>query len=419
MTAPPESPPRPPVSAPTAGRERALAPDVARGFMLLFIILANSTLYLVGEPDGILFRPITSDPADRVADVLGALFIDNRSFPMFAFLFGYGVHQLASREAARGTAWPQARNLMLRRNAWLLAIGVVHFALLFFGDIITAYAIAGFLLIALVRAPAGVLWGVTATSLVLFFPLLAASDAGSASGLTAVTDTDLGALHATTIPAAIAANLEYFLSSLPWLPMSSAALLPPMVLGLLLGRLRLLEEPWRHPRLARWLAWGGIALGILGALPFAVGLAVGYEAGPEWLAWSLLHSYTGVAAGIGYAVLIALLVAGAQRRRLADPQAHPGLVIWSLSALGRRSLSGYIAQTLFSIVLFPAYGLGIGYLVGSAGIALIAIGIWLVTVVLAALLERAGRPGPLEWLHRRLTYGRSRAQFAAGENHRP
>src|SRR5262249_16351916 len=54
---------------------------------------------------------------------------------IFSFLFGWGVHTQAAREAFRAR--------YLRRLLGLFLIGVVHAAFFFHGDILTAYAILG------------------------------------------------------------------------------------------------------------------------------------------------------------------------------------------------------------------------------------------------------------------------------------
>ncbi len=42
---------------------------------------------------------------------------------------------------------------------------------------------------------------------------------------------------------------------------------------------------------------------------------------------------------------------------------------------------------------------------GTAFVAAVGLGVYLVTVLVAVVLERAGSPGPAEALLRRLTYG--------------
>ena len=394
--------------APTARTARFLAPDVARGFMLLAIILANTTVYVLGRPDGLLFRPIDGSPFDKVADVFGALLIDNRAYPMFAMLFAYGIHQLWSRELQRGTPRGRITVTLLKRYAWLLGFGLIHLLVFFNGDIISTYAIAGLLLIALVRARAWVLWLVFALTLP-FLLLLGASDAGSASGDLPVVDMQLGGIGAQTALEALQANLTGGLAIVVMLPISGLFILPIMCLGLLLARTRLLERPWERPGLVHTLAWGGLVVGLLGGLPLAGGILNGYTPGIEWTMWAVVHNLTGLVAGLGLACLVALAMSRTERRRLSDPSVVPGPFASALSALGRRSMSGYLAQTVLCLVLFPAYGFGLGDVVGTGGAALIAIGIWLVTLVGAVLLERADKPGPAEWLLRRLAYGRPAA----------
>lgn len=393
----------PPGLQPTATGARALAPDAARGFALLFIAIANLTVYLYGRDQGILFRPLEAGSWDRIADVIGALFIDNRSFPLFSLLFAYGLHQLVTREERRGTSWPVVRRLMVKRNAWLFAFGVLHGLLLFMGDIMHTYALAGFVLILLMRSPNWVLWlvfGITA-------PLAVASGSGdgaAASGLSA-----MGGTAAPMMPSAMSATLldahlarvGEFLPFLAFAPLTVLGVLPPMMLGLLMARHGLLERPWEHARAVRLIAIGGVSAAIAGGIPFAVGLALGFEPGPVWLLAGSLHAATGILAGAGYAALFALIVARTQRSGAA-----PGPVVGALTALGRRSMSGYLAQSVIFLLIMPAWSFGLGATAGTGTAFLIGTGTWLVTLLGAVLLERAGKQGPAEWAIRRLSYGR-------------
>ena len=130
--------------------ERALAPDLARGFMLLMIVLANTPWYLYGKNAGLsTVHPEEGSALDRVAQLLIMTFIDSRVYPMFAFLFGYGMVQLFRRQVDAGTPVKVARRLLRRRNLWLLAFGFVHAALLWYGDVLGAYGLAGLVLVAL------------------------------------------------------------------------------------------------------------------------------------------------------------------------------------------------------------------------------------------------------------------------------
>ncbi len=82
-----------------------------------------------------------------------------------------------------------------------------------------------------------------------------------------------------------------------------------------------------------------------------------------------------------------------------------GTPIQAVVAVGRRSLSCYLAQSVICAPLLSAWGLGLGAVLGSATAALFAIAVWLITVVGAYVLEQRGRRGPAEVLLRQLTYG--------------
>ncbi|GEP33249.1 hypothetical protein NSZ01_10170 [Nocardioides szechwanensis] len=84
---------------PTALSERALGPDLARGFMLLFIALANSHYFLRGETPMGGF-PMDGSRLDDAATWAISTFVDGRAFPMFGLLFGYGVAQIVRRCSA-------------------------------------------------------------------------------------------------------------------------------------------------------------------------------------------------------------------------------------------------------------------------------------------------------------------------------
>jgi uncharacterized protein len=69
-------------------------------------------------------------------------------------------------------------------------------------------------------------------------------------------------------------------------------------------------------------------------------------------------------------------------------------------------LSCYLTHSLIFSPLLAAWGLGLGALMGGATMVGFACCVWLVTVVGAYALERSGRRGPVEWLLRRLMYGK-------------
>jgi len=116
--------------------------------MLLFIAVANAPFYLWGQPSGMTSaHPPGATGLDLLWQTISLVAIDARSYPMFAFLFGYGMVQMFSRQVESGVPVKQARRLLRRRNWWLLVFGFVHAGLLWNGDVLGAYGLAGLVMV--------------------------------------------------------------------------------------------------------------------------------------------------------------------------------------------------------------------------------------------------------------------------------
>lgn len=392
-------------SAPTPRSARALAPDVARGLVLLGIALANVPFWLYGVQQGILFKPL-GDAADQVTNAVVALLADNRSYPLFALLYGYGITQILLREQAAGSPWPAVRGLLVRRNLWVLAFGAVHGVLLFFGDVLGTYGLLGLLLVLLVRASGrwlAIIGWVSFGMLVLFSAV-----EGAASLIAEMTPgaplTGLSAGADTYLAATGLRALEWGANVLGTAFGGFVLMLPTMVLGIWAARYRVLENPEPHRRRLAMIAGLGIPLSLLGALPAALVLLGVLEGGilldPLF---ALLHGGTGPIGAVAYLALIALVVG-----RVRAPGARPGPISRGFAALGKRSLTGYLLQSVIFLAVFPAYTLGLGGIVGAAEATQVAVLAWLASLVLAIALEAVDKPGPAEALLRRLVYGRRR-----------
>ncbi len=167
------------------------------------------------------------------------------------------------------------------------------------------------------------------------------------------------------------------------------------LIGILAARHRVLDEPGRRLPLLRRTAVLGLALGWSAGTVQAL-LHLGVLDVPNPSAFVPLHLYTGIFAGVGAAALFGLV---AHRAGTTPP-----LPVRALVALGRRSLSGYLAQSLVFVPVLAAWGLGLGAHLSSATAMLFGIGVWLLTVVVAHRLDLAEIRGPAEVLLRRLTY---------------
>ncbi|MES0909378.1 hypothetical protein ABUK85_31825, partial [Nocardiopsis umidischolae] len=125
-----------------------LAPDLARGMMLLLIALAHVPWFLYDAPAGLaMLHPDQGNLADRIAQVASLVVVDARTHTMFGFLFAYGIGQMYARQKAHGTRDEDARRILRTRHLWMLALGAVHALLLWQGDIIGTYGLIGLLMV--------------------------------------------------------------------------------------------------------------------------------------------------------------------------------------------------------------------------------------------------------------------------------
>lgn len=382
--------------------DRAGGPDLARGLALLGIALANLVGWLHGSAWTVLLKQTDASPADRAVDVLLALTVDNRGFPLFALLFGYGIGILRRRSLARGEGSGRFLRRMLRRHLVLLAIGLAHAILLFSGDILMPYAIIGMLCAVLVTRHRLLL----AAAALITLPALGVW--GWVDGTIGLGEsTGYAAASAPGYLAGVGIRAPDALRDTLLAPIEEIGLLSPMALGALMARARLLEDvPAHRLRLARLTRWG-LAVGLLGAVPLTAVLVLDpahAHLDSELLLGILgvLHQLSGLAGGIGLAA-VAALVAGRFRERLRGGE--PGVLgrlVRGVEALGAVSLSAYLAQSLLCLVLFPPYTLDLGAQLGTAGAAVLVLAGWLVMLPLAALLARRGRRGPMEHVLRAL-----------------
>lgn len=379
---------------------RSLAPDLARGGMLLLIALANVHLYVYGAPIGPRGYPGELDGVDHAVALVQMVLVDGRAYPLFGLLFGYGVVQLAWRRSAVGLPADAVTRLVRRRGAWMVVIGMVHAVLLWPGDIVGAYGLLALLMAAL---------------------LVRGSDRGlvttSVGG--AVVITLLYAVAAVPPPDSPPALLMSMTVADPGLALTSRAfewltaglaqaigVFGAVAIGAWAGRRRYLDEPQAHRRLLVRVATVGLLVAVLGGLPLAL-MSSQIWTSPSVSALVLaggLHGLSGYVGGAGYAALFGLLAI-----RITQRGAGTGPVTRAVRACGQRSLSCYLAQSVAFVALLPAWTLGLGEGARLWQAALVGPGAWLVVLVVAAASDRAGYRGPAEILLRRLTYGPRRA----------
>ncbi len=391
------------------GTPRVALIDALRAFALFGILQVNILSYLWGVGGLTVFtEPPTQ--GDRAIYLLVATFLSTKFLSLFAFLFGHGfaVQMKSLRRAAWITqdAEASARRSYRRRLWFLLALGVLHGVFVYFGDILTAYAVCAFVLLLYAQSRPATLaaharnWFIGYALLSLALLLLAA---GAATTVPAAQAADVPPeLLARFLTAAQGSYLDFvWVNAFDYLEVTllSVTLALPYIVGLfvlgaLAGRLGWLTQPQRHPqvwRRARQIGWT--------ALPVA--------AAGGWLTLQAQIQTPGDPSVLGFTLtslsfpLAALYLAWTVRAHARG--ALDGVVAW-IAPAGRMPLTNYLLQSVAMGGLLSGWGLGWGAGLGVAQLSALALLIVLAQIAASRIWMRRFQQGPVEALWRRATY---------------
>jgi uncharacterized protein len=383
--------PTSPAIGPTSKSERGLAPDLIRGVALSAIPLGNVGYYLWGDTVG-YGSPPAGTLIERFLDVVVQLLFPV-AVPVFAIVLGWGLATTARRLAARGMPRRQVLVVLARRDLILITIGALHATLLFGHDILAIYGFAGLVALLLIYRSRRVLVTWAAVGMVLL----------GVAYLLAGTGYVHDRAHQTTSGSAqyavsIGERLGPWLGDIAFMVMAGL-MLAPFIIGFWLSRTGILDRPWDHVGRLRTIAVAGVTVNIVAGLPAALILASLWTP-PTWVVFIVgpMFGLSSLAGGLGFVSLFALIAARLKDRRPAIPAA--------IAAVGERSLSCYLLQSLILAPLLAAWGLGLGGRVNHLGAYGIAAAVALINIAVAGTLARAKVRGPMEALSRRLTYRR-------------
>jgi len=135
-------------SAPTTTTERIRSLDVLRGFALLGILIINIQSFSM--PGAAYLNPSSFGDFEGINKWIWAVTFaigETKFMAIFSMLFGAGI-VLVTQKAEAKTG--KSAGLHYRRNFWLLVFGFVHAHLIWYGDILVAYAAVHTILYALI-----------------------------------------------------------------------------------------------------------------------------------------------------------------------------------------------------------------------------------------------------------------------------
>lgn len=367
---------------------RVHAVDALRGVALFGICMVNAWFYadplgVSGEPS-----PVIDTTAGDVTRFLIGLLFEGKFYPLFAFLFGYSF-VLMGEATARAGADPAAR---MRRRLWgLFLIGVVHGLVFWPGDILTLYAILGFVLLSWwPRRPVVAAAGLIGLATVMWFVLGALWDT-----------VDLGedasrtlANYQGTPGTVLAEHAQTYLGiGLTVLIGQGPTALAMMLLGLAAAERGVLSDPAAHAPLLRRLVRVGLPVGLAGSLVYAVLM----QTDGGWRADALAFGLLALTGPILTGAYIALLLAW-----FARPGTGAVALGW-LAPAGRMALTNYVGQSVVLAVLFTAYGFQLVGELSAPAVAAVVCAIFAGQVVASRWWMGRFAYGPLEWVLRAWT----------------
>ncbi len=415
---------------PTAEGQRIESLDVLRGFALLGILLLN----ILG------FGLVSASYSNPGFDLVNATALDVNVWAgielfgegamrcLFSILFGAGVVLFTTGSSGKSGA------LHYRRTFLLLLFGLFDaYILLWNGDILTTYAIAGFMLYPLRNFQAKTLFGFAGVLIVLISLLYAGTGYGLDQARSAAQ-----VVAASEQPDSLDPSLTQGANQ--WKEFTADFDFDDAAVAQELSQRRASYRSAFHWNLNKAnemllfvmpmiLLWDALAMMILGMALYKVNVLQGERSSAFYLRLMLVGFAVGLTVN-GYEVSRALtsgfdlMATFAQMQptyqigRLGMALGYIGLIVWfsqrgqlsvcrqALAAVGRMALTNYLMQSLICAVLFTGLGFSLVGEFSRAGLYPIVLLIWLFQLSFSRWWLHHFRLGPVEWLWRSMTYGR-------------
>ncbi|APE27144.1 DUF418 domain-containing protein [Aurantiacibacter gangjinensis] len=402
--------------APAKSGERILGLDFIRGIAVLGILAANIVAF--GQPWAAYMMPsaflVPHDSIDEWLYVAQFTLIDGKMRGLFTLLFGAGMALFMERAWARGSS----RWLQVRRLGWLLVFGLIHFFLIWRGDILTLYAVAGFVAVLFVRMEGRALMalglsGYALGALVYFATIGSAyfiaetplgQQEGMEEGAAAMIEVKQETLDIDARERPIMESGSYVdyvtnnvtnhaadILNMLWL--FAFETLPLMLVGMAMYKFGWFS-PGGSVRKRQVWAWSLLLIG--GALSLLLGL---------WLKSIGFTYWSTIAAFVSFSMLPRLLMILGLAVLLAQIGATAsGWLAERLSAAGRAAFTNYLGTSVLMMLIFHPWAGGLWGELSRPELYLVVALAWAIMLAWSKPWLERYRYGPLEWLWRCLTY---------------
>jgi len=393
----------------TTEPERIATLDIIRGIAVMGILLANMPAFSL--PESAYFSPLSwggSGTAELAAWAANFIFVEGRMRGLFSFLFGASMLLVIERARASGQ---NEAGVHLARMAVLFVIGIAHLYLIWWGDILSHYALVGLLAFAFTRASTRTLliWGTVFLGVSLFVGVggyMALVESAARSTPQQVEtwsnfNNGFGIPAIGRISQEIAAYRGGWLDNVRWrlehatdpfsfLPIVGPQTLSAMLFGMAGYRSGFLTGDWSRRRYARWalfclgVSWAAYAL-----LAFKT-YSEGFDPRSVFFASIVASDPLRMLGTVGYAALFIWLI---------RPESAIGL---RLAAVGRAAFTNYLGTSILVTAIFYGWGLGLYAELSRAQIYLVPLLIWSIMLAWSKPWLERFNYGPLEWAWRSL-----------------
>jgi uncharacterized protein len=387
--------------APVAAGDRYESLDVLRGIAVLGILMVNAAFFFMYW--GVQSYPpahMSVEGANGTAWLTMHVFFELKFVTLFSCLFGAGIMLMVGDEPGASL------KLHYSRMRWLLAIGLIHGFVFWFGDILTPYAIVGMLAVLFRRmsVPKLLIWGLV--GIALTNALVVVQGWAATLSPQMYEPAPFGPVpDADTLQMWVGAYQAGFLESRPFNAIGNAVALlsqliafSPRLIGVMLIGMALYKSGFL---LARWSV-GAYAISAavtlipgLGALWWSgsAALASGFTPDAIFTTQSV-NAFASLAVAFGYASVIMLVCKAPWMKLIRLP----------FAAAGRMAFTNYLSQTTIMLVL--GVGLGLYGTLERVEQMQIVVLVWIAQLIISPLWLTVFRFGPAEWLWRSLSYGK-------------
>ncbi|MGF6353986.1 uncharacterized protein ABIE27_001896 [Paenibacillus sp. 4624] len=382
------------LAQPLRPKERVHFLDIVRGFAMLGIIIVNYFL-IVDSVKG-----FDMDSSDLVHNLVST-FAEGKFITLFSFLFGVGFMIFMDRAVQRVE---HPRKLFARRLLILFCVGLLHITFVWVGDILTFYALAGFLLLAFyARTPKTILRWIIALILIqflapVFMMLYNAVMKTASSDMPTYFDFTLSSHTSFTY-------LESFVAR--WADMgvmaaSSFSTVYSMFLMFLIG-MYFVKMDFFTTMEAKQSIWKRIwfislAAFILTQFSSMMNTLIPAE-NTFWMELFMVLGQQGNLTGsMFYMSSLAMLL-------LYVPALRKALMVFT--KVGRMSLTCYLLHSIIGTVLLLPYGFDLASSIKPIDTLMLSIAVYVVLVIIASLWLKRFNIGPMESFWRKLTYGKT------------